>query len=372
MLLSIVIPTKDRYYSLCKTVYALSTLELPETEIIVQDNTEDNREVVGKFDCYKQVKYFHDSSAMSVSENSDIAIKHSCGKYVIFLGDDDAITPEIIKVVEFMNKHRIDACCVPYAKYNWPELMEEASLNNSVELLDKRDGKIEIVDCQKELISMMRETTFSLRIPKVYQGIVSREILELIWSKTGTYFPGPSPDMANGVAVSLLSNKVIQINSPIIIAGFSKKSAAGLGTMKKHVATIENVPWLKKSVLENWDARIPRIWTGQTIWAESLIKALESMGNSGLIRCYNFKRLYSSFLVSHPDLIKYVLEVKCISKYLVIFDLPIYIIIKLKNKVISALYSKKQFTSFCDRKIEIEEAIALLQQYIDNNPISYL
>ena len=44
-LLSIVIPTKDRYKYLKGTVDVLSKLDPSQIEIIVQDNTNDNSEI---------------------------------------------------------------------------------------------------------------------------------------------------------------------------------------------------------------------------------------------------------------------------------------------------------------------------------------
>lgn len=374
MLLSIVIPTKDRYPCLMETVKALSNMNLPDTEIIIQDNTEDNHDIV-KFlrnNTLNRVKYFHTKEPISVNHNADLAITNSLGEYVIFIGDDDAVTTEVIHIIQFMKKSGIDACYSPYARYNWKELVSSARLRNSVEINNEcANGDVFIFDASKRLNELMKTTIFDMRIPKVYQGIVSRRVLDMIYYKTHSFFPGPSPDLANAVGVCLLSSKVVQVNSPIIIAGFSKKSASGLGAVNKHVNKIENVPWLDDDVKEKWDIRNPPIWTGQTIWAESLIKALERLGYGKMVRKFNFIRFYSTFIVSHPKLSKYVWQTKGVNKLGLLIDLPIYVSIKaLKKMKIKVKNSTANITS-SSKRMNIREAIEFVQRYIEKHPVKF-
>ena len=371
MILSIVIPTKDRYPCLKETVKALVRLNLPDTEIIIQDNTEDNSEVCGFFDNYEQVKYFHVSEKISVTENSDLAIEQATGKYVVFLGDDDALTPETMKILKYMDDYNIEACCAPYGRYNWPNLMEDAGIDNSVELLYKSDGSIEKIDCAHEISRYMKITKMTLRIPKVYQGIIRRDLLNKIHDITGTYAPGPSPDLANGTAVSLLAKRVIMVNAPFIVAGYSKKSASGLWATKNHVARIEDVPWLSKETAQEWDSRIPRVWTTETIWAETFIKALQKMGHDDMVKNYSFTRMYSTFYIAHRPLRKFLNEVSGYSAIRLALDLPFYICERLWNKVWIRISHTGQHTSLSKDRIDIYDAIMTLQDYIDNHPIDY-
>lgn len=373
MLLSIVIPTKDRYFSLKSMIMALYQLSLPETEIIVQDNTYDNREFLDFFknNHFDFVKYYHVKERISVTQNSDLAIQHATGEYICFLGDDDAVSRQIVNVVRYMKDHNIDACCSSVSRYYWPELMEEVKRNNSVELLGINDGSIRSIDPFYELQRILKTAEFSLvGLPKVYQGIVKKTVLDTIWKQTGSFSPGASPDIANAVGVCLTAKKCIFINSPIIIAGFSKKSASGMGATKRHVNKIENVPWLDKSVKNNWDERIPPIWTGQTIWAESMIKALEKMGREDLVDRFNFKRLYSSFVVSHRDLLQYVFETKGKNKYWFLIDFPIYVL----QKILQKLHKKVSGANpvvLSKSIVKIDKAVNIISNYIEQYPIQF-
>lgn len=373
MLLSIIIPTKNRYQCLKETVSALACLALSDSEIVIQDNTEDNQEFLDflRSRSFSQVKYFHHKEPVSVSRNTDMAIQHSCGDYVCFIGDDDAVAPQIVELVRYMNCKGIDACAVPYARFNWPELLALTGNDRAVELFRGMDGTIENINGMTELHTIMRTAIFSLiRLPKLYQGIVSRKVLDRIKEISGSYCPGPSPDMANAVGVCCESGKCIYVHSPVIIAGFSKQSASGLGSLGKHVNAIDKVPWLDKTVVREWDARIPRIWTGQTIWAESILKALKKMNRQDEIAKFNFIRLYSSFIVSHPDLLSYVLKTENKLKIMFLFDFPIYVAKKIVEKAISR-YKNNKGLVLSRNPVNLSDGIELISKYIAENPILY-
>ena len=53
------------------------------------------------------MKYYYTKEQISVKENSDLAILHSSGEYVCFIGDDDGVSRHILKVVKYMRKNGI-------------------------------------------------------------------------------------------------------------------------------------------------------------------------------------------------------------------------------------------------------------------------
>src|SRR5665647_2093055 len=97
-LLSIVIPTKDRYSTLISVLRGLVKDFIDsDVEFIIQDNTNNNNEILlflSKLSC-KKIQYFHAPFPMSVTENCDHAVKNSQGKYLIMIGDDDYVLPVI-------------------------------------------------------------------------------------------------------------------------------------------------------------------------------------------------------------------------------------------------------------------------------------
>ena len=110
-LLSIIIPTKERYEYLEKLVELLITFKENNFEIIVQDNSQDN----SKFLSYllklndHRVRYFYNKNPLSVIDNCDLAVNNSKGKFICFIGDDDGVLPSIIDCCNWMESQNIDA-----------------------------------------------------------------------------------------------------------------------------------------------------------------------------------------------------------------------------------------------------------------------
>ena len=106
-LLSIVVPTKDRYYYLKYLIELISSFNTSDIELVIQDNTYDNQEILNYLNEYlnPHVKYYHIKEHLSQSENSDKAILNSSGEYVCFIGDDDAVTRHIVDCVKWMKSN---------------------------------------------------------------------------------------------------------------------------------------------------------------------------------------------------------------------------------------------------------------------------
>ena len=112
ILLSIVIPTYNRYQYLEGCLRATCTIDSNEIEIIVQDNSEDNTrglEII-QFINDNRIKYFHTKERLTVSENCSNAIEKTIGRFICFIGDDDTVCDNIIVgiVVFFLSLSNID------------------------------------------------------------------------------------------------------------------------------------------------------------------------------------------------------------------------------------------------------------------------
>ena len=85
------------------------------------------------------------------------------------------------------------------------------------------------------------------------------------------------------------------------MAGTAPKSAGGMGAKHQHKGEIKNTPWLPKDTEEKWENAIPKIWTGPTIYAESAIKSLRTMGMKKELRYFNYYYNYAYMTVFCPD-----------------------------------------------------------------------
>lgn len=335
-LLSIVIPTKNRYRYLKSLILYLDMLSIDLIEVVIQDNTYDNSEILDflTLNSHTNINYYHNRESLSIIDNCDAAVQNSSGKFVCFLGDDDFICEKLIDVVQIMELYSIDSLSCHTARYNWPDLQKAEPNLTSLLAYKENDPPFYLLSPLKRLDELLSSQQYSLNnLPKLYHGVVSRVVLDLIYTKCHSYFPGFSPDISNAVAVCIFSKKHLHIELPLIVAGFGFNSAAGLGARNRHVMKIDQVSMLPNNVNEKWNSSIPYIWTGNTVWAASIIESLCRLEEPELLNKFSFVNFYSKFVRANPYLIKYALKSSVRLTFAAFFwGVPKFILIKLLNK----------------------------------------
>ena len=302
-ILSIVVPTKNRYYYLTFLVRYFHEIINKNIELIIQDNSDidTNDEFVlclNKINDLR-IKYHYTPKDISVVENCDLAIKNAGGEYILMLGDDDIFSKKIISYIERMPKD-IDGLLTQKGIFTWPDVKPRF-------YGEKLSGKFKFkqfigienaVDVDKNFNKILsRGGTLLENMPCVYHGIIKRERLDDIFKITKSYFPGPSPDMANAAALALICKKIIMVDTPFVVAGHSISSAGGKGAQGQHYGSIETIKHLPKDTAKNWSSSVPFYWSGLTIYAESFIKGVSNIGESERLRKLNLNYLYASCLV---------------------------------------------------------------------------
>lgn len=304
-LVSIIVPTYKRYQYLIGCIDTIIAIKSDKIEFVIEDNTEKNEVVADHLReiTDPRLRYIHNPDHVSVMENSDNAVKHSSGKYVCMIGDDDTVCSRIVNIAEFCEANDIDSCTFIFPGFNWPDMTFEAKQREANLFFQvQADGSVENIDLNDVLMKALDEGSApSPDMPRVYHGLVSRACLDRIYEKTGTYFPGPSPDAANSIPVTLESNKSVRIYDYGIISGYGRGSARGEGNRGQHYGELKDKPWLPKDILERWNKDLPPIFSAETILAQSMLEALNAMGRKDLIRKFGFDRVYAVFLLHHKD-----------------------------------------------------------------------
>lgn len=306
-LLSIVVPTKDRYPYLKHLIKLIDSFQSDEIELVIQDNSDDNNDFSNYLESAPKefIHYFYQKGQIPMSKNSDLAILHSNGEYVCFIGDDDGVTIDIIDCVRYMKREGVEALRSVSASYCWPEVGRNrfVQMGGRVDY-DVPSGKIENIEPLKALDDIVKKGFINRgQLPLVYHGIVSRKALDRVYAIGGTYFPGCSPDISNGVALSLVVGDYKMYNKIVTFSGSSKYHGGGVYTSGKKHPELSDIKWFLPGAVENWDDRLPKIGEGDPIWCDSAIKALRYMGRDDLEKIINFENLYVHFALSHKDLI---------------------------------------------------------------------
>jgi glycosyltransferase involved in cell wall biosynthesis len=303
-ILSIIIPTKNRYDYLKYIVENFKNYNFKNCEIVISDNSDVQSEIFMDYLSRlgeSNINYHFINKPVSIIENSDNAINLSSGKYVIFIGDDDIVLSNILEVVMWMDNNSIDALKCLKPLYYWPNQKPNYLSNDLTGRLIIQKNKIKYtvdkIDILNELKKITKQGGTSIgKLPTIYHSIIKREKLERIFLDFKTYFPGPSPDMANAIALSYYLNSAYYLNFPFVISGKCNKSGGGKGVNHDHVGDLKSLKHLPNDVLENWDNRIPKYWTAGTIWSQSVSVVLKGFSKK---RIYSNMRLDYSFLYAH-------------------------------------------------------------------------
>jgi glycosyltransferase involved in cell wall biosynthesis len=342
-LLSIVIPTKNRYEYLKVLIDKLLSYETQDFEVVVNDNSEDNSLFVDYVNSIQdeRFKYKHVSKWLSVVENCDMAISLSSGKYVCMLGDDDGILiSKAIELLRLMEKKGYEAAVLTQMSYSWPDSSHVLWKNVSGKfVIHKFTNVVHEQDTQAELNKVLRQGAgFGLgNIPRVYHAIVKKSVLDEMKKETGTYFPGPSPDMANAVGLTKYIKRHIYLDFPVIISGHSKKSTGGQGALKQHHGKVEDQAFLPKETASKWNKIVPYFWSVPTIYAESARRALVETNRADDI---NYSALHAMCLLYEKSYYKevvaaYRLKNKGISRLVNLIPIAFYFTIFFTKRVVT-------------------------------------
>lgn len=295
-LISIVVPTKNRYKYLKQFINLVEGFNDNRIELLIQDNSDDNREILDFLLGKKLIstKYLYSSDKLSMGGNAEKGVFNSSGEYICFMGDDDGVCRTIADCAEWMRTNEIDAVSPLYMQYLWNEHLGES--HGSI-----YHGKISptysIKSPKLELQKVLSQGVTSFYgCVRLYHAIVKKTALEEVYKKGGTLFPGPTPDISSAVALSFIVKKFACLNIPVTIPGMSKY--VGGGVMGR-VLTLSEVTFITESDRRNWIPGFPPMWASEIIWPDGALNALKYMGREDYIKYFNKNKMLSRLVVVH-------------------------------------------------------------------------
>lgn len=318
-LLSIVVPTKNRYYYLKYLIQLVEDLHTDDVELVIQDNSDDNTEFLSYLQKkqYPFIRYSYVQGQIPMSENSDRAILNSTGEYICFLGDDDGFTKYLVDGVRWMKTEGIEAVRCAEVTYSWPDAPQGKSAELSYYPFT---GEVKQTSAYDELLKVLKSGIQNRgKMPMAYHAVVSREALNRIYSIAGTFFPGNSPDISNAVALSLVIKNFAIVNTPWAYSGNSAYKGGGVFAKGNSTPDITEIPWFRPDPEKRWSDKVPRIASGSNIWADSAIEALRNMKREDLIDEINFNELYANFIFSYPSKAELAYSICANKRYLKVY-----------------------------------------------------
>ena len=222
--LSLIIPTKDRYETLFQVI--LSIIEYVPTEyleIVISDNSSDNTRALDFIKSVKKkdvINYSHCIDPLSMVENTERALSLATGEYLMFIGDDDFVTPFIMRVVEMMETQGIKSLVYPVANYFYGnvEFFKQYAFNKPATLQIIKDPQLVFTkrSTQTERDNVCASgAIFIGGLPRLYHGIIHRSLLNKIIDKYHKSVPGPCPDMTLSMALAEIIDEYYYVKYPV-------------------------------------------------------------------------------------------------------------------------------------------------------------
>ena len=299
ILISFIVPTRNRQdcvSSLFNTFEYFVKNICQNFEVIVMNNS-DFDDISKEIDHVNfNIKYFYSDKLLSVVENFNSGLRHSTGKYICFIGDDDLISERIFELVEILESHSIDAAIVSRAAksiYFWPGVMDTRWGDVGGNLyFDDYSGEIKFLGSAQSVRAAELHLGDGPRdLPRAYSGIVSRRAIDLVIERHGELFGGTSPDIYSSRLLADVIERYISIDLPILVAGASKKSTSAARSERTDVGGLRENDHLGRFQSLKWEPAIPEFYAPFTVWAQSYLEASHSLG--GRVGRWAFAYLYA-------------------------------------------------------------------------------
>jgi glycosyltransferase involved in cell wall biosynthesis len=235
---SVLMPTRNRASLLKSALQTAIEQKYQDYEIIVSDNnsTDNTREVVQQFaSTTGKIKYVNPGCDLSMCDNWEYVLSHATGQYVLYLCDDDALTPDSLSYIhDLLQQFAMKILVWRAAAYNHPDIpdadRQTFSYNHS-------SGSLFEVESSPMLAALCRfDWSVNGVVPKMLNCVVVREAIETCRRQTEIFFVPPFPDFASVGQLLSTNSSYHFIDLPLYISGASRVSNAGIlfDRKKKH------------------------------------------------------------------------------------------------------------------------------------------
>lgn len=305
VLLSIVVPTRNRSSYAIPMVESILALQDDEFELVVSDNSEDDAlaQWVAARVPDRRLRYLQVPGRLSMTGNCNWGLSLARGEYVTLIGDDDTVLPSIMAACRWAKEHDVDALTPNLAvRYVWPDFRHRIwGAGQSGRLfVDRWVSAVKEGDPGEQALScVLRAGQGMGSMANLYHGVVRRSLLEALKQRTGNYCFGVSPDVYLSLSLSSLAKKQLLYCGPLTVPGASGMSNSGRAALRQHKRTLWEDPHMTPYRGETWPEEVPAFFAVETVWAQAALTACRKLGRSDLESRFNFPLLYALCFLHH-------------------------------------------------------------------------
>jgi glycosyltransferase involved in cell wall biosynthesis len=291
-ILSILIPTKNRSTTAIIAIENVLSINSNDFELVIQDCSDDDVlfEIINaRFGDDKRLRYFKSSANPSLTQNWNLAISNSTGKYLCGIGDDDGVMPYIVEIAFWMRDNNIKALLGSLVNYIWKDAHIGTFSSGKLTFDTNYTGKIFKIDLQNQYQKKIINCGFGYAedIPNIYHGIVERDIFIQHYKHSDCFLSGTSFDVYNAFIIPNYLEASYFVDIPITVRGTSKASNANR-IYSKNGYDIH----LKEFGDYYLPDFLPKVWSAEVSITESTIVALKDIGKFELVYKMNLAVVY--------------------------------------------------------------------------------
>lgn len=226
---SILIPTKDRLNLLKEAINSILSQSYSNWELIIADNcSQDNVEdyIISLRD--ERVVYYRQPKPVSVTENWNAANDAATGDYMIMLGDDDALVPEALEILEkkiiIYAPQILSFMAYQYVQPNVDTCnpLGDVNLVNPFSMINFTEEQSLSLEWRKNVIDMCFSFERTIGYNMQYY-CYSTEMVKVL-EQYGKFYEPPYPDYYTTSMCMLLAEKFVYIPKTLAIIGITPKS----------------------------------------------------------------------------------------------------------------------------------------------------
>lgn len=306
-LLTVVVPTHNRSQYAIACVQGLLDIFSEKLQIVVHDTSNDECLLAqwAATNTDLRLRYVHWRERLSMTENHERALALAEGEYICLIGDDDCVSARILQVAEFARQNGI-GCLTPRVKamYSWPDFRTRilGAAHAGKVYLESFDGKLQVLDSAPGLRATLAVACQGTdELPKLYHGLVRRELLDNLRASNGRVFFGTSPDMSAAVGLALLCEQHHVIDLPFTLPGASSGSNTGRSAVNKHKGDLDKDAHMQPFRDLQWPEVLPRFFSVETVWAHAAWETMSASAAEEWLPVFSLRHLYALCLFNHWD-----------------------------------------------------------------------
>ncbi|MGY2171680.1 glycosyltransferase family 2 protein [Pseudomonas gingeri] len=281
-LLSVIVPTHNRSRYALEAINSLLKLS-EKIQIVICDSSpldEISKHLPAGL-CSSRLKMVRTEENISVVDNFNLGLDAADGEYLVFIGDDDFISEEIIQVAEWALINDVESLKFNFpALYYWDDYRHASrgDIYAGTLHIAPFTGGVYAHDFKKSIAVALNNFGGGVfDMPRAYAGMISAQLAQRIKKKYGTLFGGVSPDIYSSLLIASEAISCVIVDYPIIVPGASGGSTTGQSNSGGHYGRLRDNAHIAPFRTLLWDNRIPEFYAVPTVWSYSLLKAVEKV-----------------------------------------------------------------------------------------------